>query len=80
MELMIKLEEGITALTNELNGLREENARLRAEVADAQIVIEQNYSLEAALQKEQEARIFANEQLEKLLNMVREQLSEKDEA
>ncbi len=75
MEMMIKLEESIIALTGELKRLRDENAKLRADLADSQTLMEQNYSLEAALQKEQEVRNDANAHIEKLLNLVQEQLN-----
>ncbi len=73
--MMIKLEESILALTNELKRLREENASLKKELSDSQSLIEQNYNLEALLQNEQEVKNEANARIEKLLRMVQEELT-----
>ncbi len=75
MEMMIKLEEGIIALTNELKKLREENASLRKELGNSQSLQEQNYNLEALLQKEKEVKHDANAAIERLLKLIQEEIT-----
>lgn len=76
MELIVKLEESIYALTDEIKRLRGENKKLREEVASANELLEQNYALESLIKERDEAINAASLSIEKLLNVVRENLSE----
>ncbi len=78
MELLIKLEESVFALTAALQSMRDENAQLREQIAGYQLMEEEKRNLENALHREQEVRNEVNERVERLLAKVEEQLTEEN--
>ncbi len=75
MELIEQLEKSIIALTSELKAQRAEVVRLRAELEHSQTLVD----LEAQLLHEKELRNEASKRIEKLLDIVRENLTEESE-
>ncbi len=75
-ELLDLLEERITRLLEETNGLRLENDRLRQELASGASLGEENRTLRDALAQEVSVRETATRRIDELLSRLKERIPE----
>ena len=70
MELLELLEQRVEALLTEVDGLRDENRRLHAELATLQHCVEDADELRRQLAQEQEVRADALDRVDRLLKRI----------
>lgn len=70
MELLELLEQRVEALLTEVDGLRDENRRLHAELATLQHSVEDADELRRQLAQEQEVRADALDRVDRLLKRI----------
>lgn len=78
MELLELLEQRVEALLTEAEGLRDENRRLREEVAALQHSVEDADEVRRQLAQEQEVRADALARVDRLLKRIEGSLARND--